>query len=196
MSDLKAVMDFLEAQQGDRHFILMGICTGARNSQYGMTVDARVVGAVCIDGHIYKTPKYYLYLYAPKLFSLKSWITLLKMVPKKIMPMSSSKPDSSESKNSQNASAFRHTYQSKQQTEMDFKNFIDRNVLLHCIFTGNVCKYKNQLADNFKNLDFGENIEVTYLRNAEHIFPLIEDQENLALVITDWLNRNFSSQVY
>ena len=183
MSDLQAVMDFLEAQHKDHQFILMGICTGARNAQCGMAMDARVIGAVCIDGHIYKTLRYYIHFYG-QVFSFKSWIRLFNKMRKQIMR----KPVSGES---QNISAFGHSYQSKKQTEMDFKKFIDRGVSLQCIFTGRFCRYESQLADNFKNIDFGENIEVSYLRNSEHVFPLMEDRENLTAVIVDWLNRNF-----
>ena len=191
MDDLKAVMNFLEAEQDDRQFILMGICSGARYAHDGMVMDARVVGAVCIDGYLYRTRKYYLHVYGPKLFSPGSWVTALKLAHRKIMPSDTS--DSGDSKSTPKTSAFSYSYDSRERVGLDFKKFMDRGVSLHCIFTGSFCKYKNQLADSFKEIDFGETIEVTYLRNAEHIFPLIEDREDLTTAIVDWLNRKFKT---
>ena len=191
MDDLKAVMNFLEAEQDDRQFILMGICSGARYAHDGMAMDGRVVGVVAIDGYLYRTPGYYLRLYGSKLFSLSSYVTALKLAYRKIT--SSSQSDSDESKSIRETSAFSYSFDSKKRVGMDFKKFIDCGVPLCCIFTGSFCKYENQLADGFKEIDFGETIEITYLRNAAHIFPLIEDQRDLTSSIIDWLNRKFGA---
>jgi hypothetical protein len=189
MNDLKTVMDFFEAQQGACQFILMGICSGARYAHDGTVMDARVVGAVCIDGYLYRTLKYYIYMYGSKLFSLSSLLSALKMMFRKILPLDNS--DAGLSLSTQETTAFSYSKDSRKRVEMDFRKLIERGVSLLCIFTGSFCRYKDQLADNFKKVDFGENIKVTYLRDAEHVFPLTEDRDLLITAISNWLKTKF-----
>jgi len=187
MRDIGAVMDFLEAHYNIDRFIVMGICTGADNAHKAMVLDPRVVGAVSIDGYAYPTAKYYFNLYAPKLIRLSSWITLAKKALTKATDFFSETQQ-------QSLQTFEYEFvtPTKRQVESDYRKFIERNVNLLCIYTASwPYNYKQQLADSFTQLDFGTNIQSAYLENAEHIFPLKEDRQNLTDTITEWLNSRF-----
>lgn len=192
VEDAQKVMDFLETQQQDHHFIAMGICAGAINAHNSMLADKRIVGGVFMDGYIYPTMKYYAYLYAPKFFSFKSWWTLIRLMRSKFYRIVGQGTISEESSPKTQTFGFGQTTQSKKQTETDFQTFINRDLKIYYIFTSSsTCEYQNQLADGFKNVPFGNNIQVKYLENAGHIYPLIEDRENVTSAIVDWLKSTY-----
>jgi len=189
MGDIQSVMNFLQEKHNSEHFIVMGICTGADNAHKAMVNDKRVVGAVCIDGYHYPTLRYYYNCYAPKVLRLKSWLNFMKDCFKKLSNCASSKkkedvPDFD----------YRWEVPCKSKTESEYKEFIKRNVDLLCIFTASwPYNYQNQLADSFRNIEFGENIQTVYFENADHVFPLTEDREKLTTTIVQWLNHRFKS---
>lgn len=187
MGDIQSVIDFLEEQTESKSFIVMGICTGADNAHKAMKMDKRVVGAVSIDGYTYPTTRYYFNLYGPKLVSLSSWRTLFRIASRKIIDKL--KPKKEEVPKSLD---YRWVKPTKEKTEKDYLEFIDRNVSLLCIFTASwPYNYEKQLADVFKNIRFGENIQTSYLENAEHIFPLAEDRQLLTSRILQWLQDRY-----
>ena len=187
MGDIKNVLDYLEKEEGSSKYIVMGICTGADNAHKAMLKDKRIVGAVSIDGYAYKTPRYYFNLYAPKLISYSSWKTLTKQVFNKIKlkfePEKDVIPQNIE---------YRWVEPTKEKTEKDYKVFIERDANLLAVFTASwPYNYLSQHSDSFKNIPFGKNIQVAYLENAEHIFPLAEDRTHLMAEIVNWLVNRF-----
>lgn len=187
MGDIQSVMNYLDKHEKCYQYIVMGICTGADNAHKAMLKDKRVVGAVCIDGYAYQTPRYYFNLYAPKLTSFNSWKTLSRQIFNKLKSKFEHKQDVIP----QNIE-YRWVEPSEEKTEQDYKIFIERNVSLLAIFTASwPYNYLQQHADSFKNLPFGENLQVAYLENAEHIFPLSEDRTQLMMEIVNWLVNRF-----
>ena len=53
--DIRSAMDFLEQSCGIHRFALFGICSGAVNTFAAALADHRVVGALMLDGHVYRT---------------------------------------------------------------------------------------------------------------------------------------------
>ena len=187
--DIIRVIDFLEENENEESFIALGICTGADNAHKTMVKDKRVVGAVSIDGYTYPTWRYYANLYGPKMMRLKSWVTLFKTVLKRI-------PSLFEAKQEQGPQAIDMSWNKpeKQQTEAEFRDFIARDANLLNIYTASwPYNYQNQLADVFQNIPFGDNLQLAYLEDAEHIFPLVEDRQKLTATITEWLNSRFKA---
>lgn len=59
VSETQEAMDFLNATRGIEQFILIGICSGAYFALRTAIEDARVVGAIPIEGYGYLTHRYY-----------------------------------------------------------------------------------------------------------------------------------------
>src|SRR5262249_41153333 len=55
VSDVVEAMDHLQKTRGARSFVLMGLCAGAVNAYETARRDARVAGALMIDGYAYPT---------------------------------------------------------------------------------------------------------------------------------------------
>ncbi|MBV1911042.1 MAG: alpha/beta hydrolase [Kangiellaceae bacterium] len=187
--DIKDVIDFLGKEQGDINFVTLGICTGADNAHQTMARDERVVGAICVDGYTYPTKKYYFNLYAPKLLSIGSWFTMAKMIIFKLFPFL--KPKATTTLDTIDMTWHKPP---KEKVAKDYRDFIRRKSSLLCIFTASwPCNYKEQLSDVFEDIQFGDHLQTAYLEDAEHIFPLEEDRENLTKLVTSWLTERFST---
>ena len=164
----------------------MGICTGADNAHRAMVADERIVGAVGIDGYYYATRRYYQnYLFrnlAPRLLRIDTW-------REKIHKLLTAKAR----RNSQPVTLpFRWEMPKKEKTAADYQLFIRRNAHKLCIFTASwPYNYQEQLADAFPQLPIGDNVKALYLENAEHMFPLKEDRDQLTNAISQWLKECF-----
>ena len=183
--DIKEVIDFLEKEHSDTGFVSFGICTGADNAHKTMARDLRVFGAICVDGYTYPTKRYYFNHYLPKLFSLSSWMTMLKMAYRKVVP----------EKTDEKLDTIDMTWHKppKENVEKEYREFISRDCSLLSIFTASwPCNYNNQLSDVFSTVPFGDNLQTAYLEDAEHIFPLAEDRNSLTDVMTSWLQERFT----
>jgi len=188
--DIKEALDFLESEMGDKEFIVLGICTGADNAHKSMVDDFRVKGVVAIDGYTYPTSRYYWNEYFPKMTSLKSWSTLLKMSLSKVMNI---KKNIARRKSCPPRDIdLSWNRPPKETLEKEYLEFINRNANLLCIYTASwAYNYKEQLSDVFAKVPFGGNIQTVYLEDAEHIFPLVEGRQALTQVIMDWLEDRF-----
>jgi pimeloyl-ACP methyl ester carboxylesterase len=185
--DIKDVINFLDSTHNDQEFVALGICTGADNAHRTMASDDRVVGAVSIDGYTYPTKRYYFNLYAPKLLSLSSWLTMAKLAFKKVFAK----------KKTEKEEVFEGIDMSwnkppKDRVRKEYLEFIEKQKNLLAVFTASwPYNYKNQLSDVFNDISFGDNLQTAYLENAEHIFPLAEDRHALTDVISSWLKERF-----
>ena len=186
LSDIKEVMDFLEKEIDAEKFIIMGICTGAVNAHKTMLHDNRALAAVCIDGYIYKTCKYYINYYLPKIFSAQIWLNHINDLYNRIFNKTENKIVEDDDKKLN----YRWELPPKEETETELQKFIDKNTHLFCIYTSTwACNYSNQLADAFPSLKFGNNIQSVYLSDATHTFPVPEDRKALIETISEWLEK-------
>jgi len=187
--DIDKVLDFLNLEHGDASFISLGICSGAENAHETMARDKRVVGAVSIDGYIYPTTKYYINRYLPKMFSFTSWKTLAKISFAKLVSIVRQNKETE-----MNSIDMSSNKPSKEKISREYQDFINRDASLLSVFTASwPCNYKEQLSDVFSDLPFGDNLQTTYLEDAEHIFPLAEDRQALTKIISNWLEERFVS---
>lgn len=193
IKDVTVVMDHLQQQHDCEQFIVMGICTGADNAHRAMMADTRVVGAVAVDGYYYKTARYQFNRFfkeqLPKLMVRNTWQTKFLGARKNILKHF----DPSAVKNDTSVTVpYRWKLPDKRKTESDYRSIVERDASMLCIFTANwPYNYAEQMADAFPNLTFGENLQVRYLKNAAHLFPIVEDRQHLTSAITDWLSERF-----
>ncbi len=187
-ADIQNTIDFLQRERNDQRFITFGICTGADNAHRAMVNDDRVVGAVSIDGYSFPTFQYYLNHYLPKLFSVKSWITMIRLALSKRQH-----DDNAERKAFIDDIDVSNARPSKESVARDYRDLIAKDKKLLAVFTASwPYNYKEQLSDAFKDIQFGEHIQTVYLENAEHIFPLAEDRANLTTAVSQWLEQRFA----
>jgi len=193
--DIKLAMDHVQANYGNDCFVAMGICTGADNAHRAMLADHRIIGAIGIDGYYYKTGRYYAnYLIKqliPRLLKRSNWEQKFNTISSALYKNISNQSDESESPAS---IQYRWKVPSRETTASDYRTFIERDVSKLCIFTASwPYNYLNQHADSFPSIKFGDNVQVRYLENTEHLFPLEDERQQLTQTISEWLLERFNS---
>jgi pimeloyl-ACP methyl ester carboxylesterase len=181
LSDIQEAMDFLSTRKGIHNFVVMGICTGADNAHKISVRDERISGAVCLDGYCYPTAGYYLRRYGSKVLNPMVWWRLII----KMFTYASEVRDEREEN-------YFWTLPPKHKTETELKLLVARGVKLLYVFSnGFISNYKDQFAASFKSVDFGNQLQVEFLNESEHLYPIIADRKRLIGVISDWLRGNF-----
>ena len=194
--DITLAMDHVQETFGNERFVAMGICTGADNAHRAMLADHRVVGAIGVDGYYYKTIRYYInYLFKqllPRLLKRANW-------EQKFNTISTSLYKSLNNQNSEGESPasiqYRWKVPGREKTASDYRYFIERDVSKLCIFTASwPYNYLDQHADSFPSIEFGNNLQVRYLENTEHLFPLEEERQLLTQTVSEWLLERFCAE--
>ena len=193
IEDVKAAMDYLQSRFNDKKFVVMGICTGADNAHRAMLADTRIVGAVGIDGYYFKTPRYYVnevvHRKIPQLFKKRAWKSRLSNISEYVDKI---RKKTSIPNFESITIPFRWTVPDRKRTALEYQTFIDRDASNLCIFTGSwPYNYKDQHVDAFPEITFGDNIQILYLEDADHVFPLSQDRQLLTDSISTWLVDRF-----
>lgn len=185
LDDIREAVDFLNELGDARTFVVMGICTGADLSHKAILRDPRISGAICIDGYIYPTLRYYTNLYAGKVISLSSWKTLTGRLFSK--GQSVAKGPAPLANDAQ--FDYRWALPPKKQVEKEYAELIKRDVRMLCIFTTSwPCNYERQLSSTFRSLDFGHAIRPAFLGHSTHTFRTFAGRDALLDTITHWLS--------
>jgi len=173
----------------------LGICTGADNAHRAMISDHRVVGAIGVDGYYYKTGRYHLNYFfkqlIPRLLKRANWQQKFNTVSTSLYKSINKRDSEGETPAS---IQYRWKVPSREKTASDYRDFIERDVSKLCIFTASwPYNYLNQHADSFPSIEFGKNLQVRYLENTEHLFPLEDERQQLMQTISEWLLERFNT---
>ncbi len=195
MRDIAAAMDFIDHEFKLSRYVAMGICTGADNAHRAMLEDVRIVGAVGVDGYYYKTRRYqfnYLFKELPRrLLKLESWRRKLEEFGALIRNTVGGRRIFNEQPVTV---PYRWVVPDRDKTAADYTAFIERDASKLCIFTASwPYNYLQQHADAFPDVCFGDNIQVRYFEDAEHVFPLAQERNLLTETVSEWLLERFGS---
>ncbi|HVZ73438.1 MAG TPA: alpha/beta hydrolase [Polyangia bacterium] len=190
----KAAMDFLAKEGVADTFIPMGLCAGAENAQRLARDDARVVGAVLIDGYAYRTPGYYARVVLRRVLSARSWKNLLAHphLWGKILggvagstwreaPVGGGNPGGVD---------FVREFPPRETCLAELQKIVGGGAELLFIFTGggmtDYYNYEGQFGDTFPALRGNARVRVEFMNSADHTFTLRADQQVLLSSIDAW----------
>lgn len=193
LSDIKQAMDFLAVHKGAKEFVVMGLCTGADNAHKISVRDARICGAVFLDGYCYPSTGYYLRFYGAKLLNPAVWWRAVKRTVLKPAPRN----DALFEVDNQREDNYFWKLPAKTKTKAELEALVNRGVNLLYIYTGsnNLVNYKNQMADSMKSIKFGNQLQEEYLKNAEHTYPIVADRIQMMSIICDWMRERYSAVI-
>ncbi|HEX7046983.1 MAG TPA: alpha/beta hydrolase [Gammaproteobacteria bacterium] len=191
VTDVREAMDSLAEELGTRRFVLTGLCSGAEVAHRAASQDTRVCAVVAMDGYMVRTPAYYWWHYLPRVFSARKW---LDFAASKLQRLRAGGRRRMESTPEEEALAFwEGPGPDRDQLVMEFKSLCQRNVRQLQIFSGGSgdCSYEGQFRDAFKDVDFGELLDVCFFPEADHLYVLQTDRRRLLRTITRWLGKHF-----
>jgi hypothetical protein len=188
-ADVDDAMKLLGEQSGCSRFILIGLCSGAQNAHTVAGIDAKVAGAVFLDGYAYRTTGYRLRHYLPRLFDIGRWRRVLL---RKRSGGSWSGATPTVAPDEQPLFAVAPAQQS--QVRSDLASMLDRGVKICMIYSGGISNYFNhlrQFRECFGSVVTREGFHTGYLQDADHTYILTGDRDRLFDGIEKWLSRNF-----
>jgi len=193
--ETQEAMDHLSSVKGIKHFVLMGICSGAAVSGQTACSDPRVVGAILVNTayHRYsratreKVQAQYYGRYASR--SSEKWLKLFtgKANYKKIFNSIRSHTKSSLRARKQESTSGPSNYES--QIKAMFRSLEERGVRLLLVYNDvplDMVYLEMLVPQAFRQMKQSGQLTAEIIPNAGHTFPLLETQDQLCQLIRDW----------
>lgn len=180
-ADVGDAIQLLSRQAGCTQFVLIGLCSGAQNVHTVACTDAKVAGAIFLDGYAYRTVGFHLRHYLPRLFGPARWLRVLTR-PKQVAGASDSTP------------VFAVERLPQSTVRADLGRMLDRGQKLCLIYSGGISRYFNharQFRECFGRVVSRPGISTGFIREADHTYVLVGDRDRLLDRIEQWIFRNF-----
>lgn len=182
VADLREALDEVEKRTGLRRFMVIGLCSGADGAHAIAVEDARVVGAVFLDGYSFETPGYKL-RHQLRLFDVDRWRRLLA----RRMKLGSRREVGARDE------IFVRDYPTPAAMAADLERMLRRGVKLLFLYTGGSALAFNS-AEQFHEMlapaDFRGRVEVIYDERADHTFSHVIDRRRLLGTLVAWWERS------
>lgn len=179
-ADVADAMSLLASHSGCSRFVLLGLCSGAQNAHGAAIDEARVAGAIFLDGYAYRTLGFQLRHYLPRLWSAERWHRFISR--------------SLQARASQGDDVFAVRFPPREQVQRELAAMLDRGLKLRFIYSGGVTRYFNhprQFRECFGRLADRPQISARLFAGTDHTYALQVDRQRLLDDITTWLRDNF-----
>ena len=192
--DIRSAMDFLERRYQSRRFIVLGICSGADDAFAIAVNDPRIVGAYIIDGHGYRTRRYYLnhfvLHYGRRLLSAQKWQLILRRLRQR---GSTDAAGEAGTPSSELADGIRPGLPYARVAD-EMAALLQRDCQLRFVYTGGVSDYYNyhgQFEDSFPQFRDNAHVDAVWFPDSDHLFMLQAHRDALIADTVAWLNKHF-----
>jgi len=181
LADVRDAMELLKQQSDCTRFVLFGLCSGAQNAHSTAYVDARVAGALFLDGYGHRTLGQRVRHYLPRLLS---WSTWRQRLTRRKAPAA---PRAAEP-------AFEVEPLPPKLVRAQLADMLQRGVKLDFIYSGGVARYFNhvrQFRECFGRLADHPCVSVSYFKEADHTYVLTGDRRRLLEHVAQWMAHHF-----
>ncbi|WP_449429504.1 alpha/beta fold hydrolase [Rhodanobacter umsongensis] len=179
-ADAANAMALLGERAGCTRFVLIGLCSGAVNAHRVACTDARIVGAIFLDGYAYRTLGYRIRHYLPRMLNPARVVRFLtRRLHAAVQQVG--------------VPVFGVDFPPAAQVRDDLEDMLKRDLKLCFIYSGGASKYFNhlrQFRECFGPVGTHPNVSVSFLKEADHTYILAVDRTRLLGLIEDWLHRN------
>ncbi len=189
--DTKDAFDFLGREFGLKRMVSIGLCSGADQAHDVGVADARLVGAVMMDGPGYPNAQYKLKHYASKVTRLQSWKTAAKLATQKLTSSSVSEVGGDREE------TFERVFRPQEQIQDEIVAMAQRGTELLYLYTGGVFYYFNhasQFDENFPKAKAnvpGSRVELEYYEGSGHTYTDPRDRKVMKERVNRWLKQKF-----
>jgi pimeloyl-ACP methyl ester carboxylesterase len=188
VSEAQEAMSYLEKTRGVKSFVLIGLCSGADMAYETAQVDPRVEAIGQLDAYVYRTWRFYLHRYGPRLLRAKSWRNLLTRNLRKLMNLGNrASAEGEEDKQNLSISPYARDFPPKEKVTAGLKILVNRGVRLFNFFSNDYYMYRGQYRDCFRDINFGDQLRLEFIPGADHLVSKLSDQQYLVSAMTDWV---------
>jgi pimeloyl-ACP methyl ester carboxylesterase len=193
--EAREAMDFVAEVTGATEFVLIGLCSGADMSYYTALEDERVVGLAQLDAFVYRTGRWYVKRYVPKVLDLGAWVNAVRC---RIEPLLGKVTGGAEDDTSEVfvAPEYRRVFPPKETVEDGMRRLAHRGLEFFFTFTGDEenILYRDQYEEAM-DVEFGERIEVRYMPESDHTFTGLVHQRSVVRAVTAWCSARWPGQL-
>lgn len=190
--DVKDAMRALEQRRGNKRFIQIGMCSGVDSAHTATVEDARVAGAVFIEGYAYRTREFYVRRYVNRLLRRRFWeVYVQRKLRKHIAALRDDVKQAGDREE-----IYTRAYPTIEQLTREYQVLLERKVELLFVFAGGMgadqgYNYKAQFADVFPSVARSRQVDIEYYPQADHTYSVVPHREMLMKRIEDWLVARF-----
>ncbi|HEM46841.1 MAG TPA: hypothetical protein ENO23_07330, partial [Alphaproteobacteria bacterium] len=196
--EVQEAMSYLGSVTDAREFVLIGLCSGADMAFEAAKADARVVGLGLIDPWAYRTPRYYLHHYGPRLLRLSSWRNAIRR-----NLFERGRADAFPSIGDPEAEGLElptyvREFPPREQAGKDLAALVGRGVELCCVFSDGQedhYNYQGQFADAFPGIGLEEKLLELHVPGSDHIFTDPVHQRLLLDTLSTWMQRSWADRI-
>jgi pimeloyl-ACP methyl ester carboxylesterase len=187
--DVETAMDFLVQQRGIETFVLIGLCSGVDPAHAVAISDARVKGAVFIDGYAYKTRGYYLRLALDRVLRVFGMSNYERWFRRVLLPLFEDQHAST----AESAPIFDRTFPPLAQFKSELNMMLGRGVRALFLYTRQAYffNYRGQFAEMIGVSELPSGVEVEHQLGADHIFTSCVERTRAISLMTDWIHTSF-----
>lgn len=189
--DVRDAMDFLAQQTGTNEFVLIGLCSGAYNAHQVSVNDSRIVGAVFMDGIVFRTFGFFIRHYVLRLLRPRFWRNVIK----RRLHAATHKTDAALAGEMLAESEFFSDELSRDQVIGDLAKLLDRGVQMLFLYTDgfdDICG-RAQFKEMYGFRPDEGQLQVEYYPKSEHTFRLTENRQAACDRVANWFTRQFSA---
>ncbi len=184
-------MQFLTEKTGQDNFVLLGLCSGAYKAHKLAVKDNRIVGAVFMDGIVFRTAGFFLRHHVARLFKPRFWRNAVK---RRFVQQPSEKDAAAEKL--ARTEFFSNDEFTQDQVIRDLKNLLQRDVQLLFLYTDgydDICG-RTQFKEMYGLCPDDGQLQVEYYEKSEHTFRLIENRRVTCERVANWFESRFGME--
>lgn len=187
--DVEDAFDALTAKLGVDRFVLIGLCSGAYNSHRVSVADERVVGAVFMDGIVFRTLGFYV-RDCMRFLRPRIWRNFFK---RKLYTKAPSKSQAEAKEMA--ASIFFDNEVSRETTKQELRLLVDRGVRMLFLYTDgydDICG-RAQFKEMYGLEPNTDLLQLEYYEKTEHTYRLTANRNVAIDRVANWFKTGFSS---
>lgn len=187
VADARLAMDFLATEHGAERFVLLGLCSGARHAHYIGLADPRVTGLILLDGAVYPTSRSQAIRARAYLRRPGALLAALGRRGRRLVGLREAPKPVDE------VDAFFPNDPSRAQMASDLARFIERQVAMLCICSGEwrTYLYEGQLRDAFSELALAPLLTERLIDTADHLYFTRPERAELLRTLNGWMKQRY-----
>ena len=178
--DVADAMALLRELAGCNRFVLVGLCSGAQNSHLVASTNEAVAGAVFLDGYAYRTTGFKLRHYLPRLLNP---LRVARHLARRLQTTPAT------------GSGFQVEFPPQARVRQELAGMLGRGLKLCFIYSGGASWYFNhrrQFGECYgRALASHPGISVSFMKEVDHTYILVDDRRRLLDTIETWLCSHF-----
>jgi pimeloyl-ACP methyl ester carboxylesterase len=187
--EARAAMDLLQTSRGVQRFILAGLCSGSDMAYWTALEDDRVVGLAQLDPFVYRTRKFMVRYYLPRLLSPVAWwrsaLARTRGLAARLRPAT----EDDEARSVWVDPEYTRIFPPRTEVEQGLKRLAERRVAFFAFISGDMgahINYAQQYRESFPDVEFGSQLTVDFAPGADHTVTGLPYQEQVVTGIDEW----------